>query len=225
MCWQRLRAELPAAALVAGVDEVGRGPLAGDVVAAAVILDPRRPVAGLADSKALRAARREALAGTLRRDATVAIGRASVAEIDTLNILQASLLAMHRAVAALPQSPALVLVDGNRLPDWEFRAAAVVRGDALVAEIAAASIIAKVQRDAEMDELERLWPGYGFARHKGYPTACHLEALRRLGPSPVHRRSFRPVRDALEGGQADAQDYPAGSGRSAARPGGIEDRS
>jgi len=197
MRWQQLRAELPPGAVVAGVDEVGRGPLAGDVVAAAVVLDPASPVTGVTDSKALSTARRESLAAALLRSARVGVGRASVAEIDSLNILQASLLAMQRAVAALPLRPQLVLVDGNRLPEWDYHSLAVVRGDALVPEIAAASVVAKVQRDGEMLALERDWPGYGFAAHKGYPTRAHLDALRRLGPTPVHRRSFRPVREAL----------------------------
>ena len=202
--WRDVRAGLPADALVAGVDEVGRGPLVGDVVAAAVILGPE-PLAGLADSKALSARRREKLAAQLHASApAVAIGRASPAEIDELNILHATLLAMTRAVRALPLAPALVLVDGNRLPDWEFRAAAVVRGDAQVPEIAAASIIAKVQRDAEMQTLHERWPDYGFAAHKGYPTAMHLDALSRLGPTPEHRRSFRPVAEA-----AARQERPA----------------
>ena len=195
--WQQRRAELPPGARVAGVDEVGRGPLVGDVVAAAVILHAAAPIAGLADSKTLSATRRETLAAELRARATVAIGRASPAEIDRLNILQASLLAMRRAVDALPVAPQLVLVDGNRLPDWSYAAEAVVRGDAQVPEIAAASIVAKVQRDAQMKVLDQACPGYGFAAHKGYPTRAHLDALLRLGPIAEHRRSFRPVREAL----------------------------
>ena len=188
---------------LAGVDEVGRGPLAGDVVAAAVILDPDQPIAGLDDSKKLTAARREALAEEIRgRAACWALGRASVAEIDELNILQASLLAMHRAVAALDEEPIMVLVDGNRLPRWPYRSEPVVGGDALVPAIAAASILAKVQRDAEMVALEETFPGYGLARHKGYPTREHLDALKRLGVTPAHRKSFGPVRDLLQAGEA-----------------------
>lgn len=188
----------------AGVDEAGRGPLAGDVVAAAVILDPAQPIAGLRDSKRLSAKRREALAADIRERALAwCVARASVAEIDSLNILQASLLAMHRAVQGLAQAPSQVLVDGNRLPRWDYVSTAIVKGDDRVPAIAAASILAKVQRDADLLALEAAWPGYGFAAHKGYPTAAHLEALRRLGVTPVHRRSFAPVRallsDAAEG--------------------------
>lgn len=184
---------------VAGVDEVGRGPLAGDVVAAAVILDPGRPVAGLKDSKKLSAPRREQLALEIRECALAwSVARATVVEIDKHNILQASLLAMHRAVLALAPQPAYVLVDGNRLPRWEYASEPVVRGDDRVPAIAAASILAKVQRDSELVELEELYPGYGFAAHKGYPTAAHLAALQRLGVTPVHRRSFAPVRALLE---------------------------
>ncbi|MDA8752636.1 ribonuclease HII [Halieaceae bacterium] len=185
---------------VAGVDEVGRGPLAGDVLAAAVILDPGRPVSGLRDSKKLSHARREALALEIRDKALAwSVARASVAEIDQLNILQASLLAMHRAVAALAPQPAYVLVDGNRLPRWNYAAEPVIKGDGRVAAIAAASILAKVQRDAELVELEILYPGYGFAAHKGYPTPVHLAALRKLGVTPVHRKSFAPVKKLLAG--------------------------
>ncbi len=183
---------------LAGVDEVGRGPLAGDVVAAAVILDPARPIAGLRDSKKLSAPRREALALCIREQALAwAVARATVAEIDQLNILQASLLAMHRAVRALCPQPAYVLVDGNRLPRWDYASEPVVKGDDRVPAIAAASILAKVQRDSELVALERQYPGYGFAAHKGYPTAAHLEALRTLGVTPVHRRTFGPVRALL----------------------------
>lgn len=178
----------------AGVDEVGRGPLAGDVVTAAVILDPARPIAGLADSKQLSEARREHLYDLiLERALSYAIARASVAEIDELNILQASLLAMHRAVAALPIQPEFVYVDGNRCPRWPYPSEAVVKGDSKVAAIAAASILAKVTRDREMLTLDNQYPGYGLAQHKGYPTVAHMAALQRLGPSPIHRRSFRPV--------------------------------
>ena len=183
---------------VAGVDEVGRGPLAGDVVAAAVILDPARPIAGLRDSKKLSATRREQLAELIKAQALAwSVARASVAEIDELNILQASLLAMHRAVQGLDPQPFYVLVDGNRLPRWNYASEAVVKGDDRVAAIAAASILAKVQRDGELLELEKQYPGYGFAAHKGYPTPAHLTALQTLGVSPVHRRSFAPVRARL----------------------------
>ena len=186
--------------LLAGVDEVGRGPLAGDVVAAAVVLDPNRPIEGLRDSKKLSETRREALAAQVRERAlSWCVARASVAEIDQLNILQASLLAMKRAVAGLSQQPEYVLVDGNRLPRWDYPSQPVVKGDDRVAAIAAASILAKVQRDAELVALEAEYPGYGFARHKGYPTAAHLEALRTLGVTPQHRRSFAPVKNLLAG--------------------------
>lgn len=191
---------------VAGVDEVGRGPLAGPVVAAAVILDPARPIAGLADSKTLSARRREALAAAVRDSALAwALGRAEVAEIDALNILQASLLAMRRAVAALARAPLLALIDGNRCPQLPCAAVALVGGDRRVAAISAASILAKVARDAEMVHLDARYPGYGLAGHKGYPTAAHRAALARLGPSPIHRCSFGPVRAAAalaSGGRA-----------------------
>ena len=183
---------------IAGVDEVGRGPLAGDVVAAAVILDPARPIEGLRDSKKLTEARREALAVQIREHAVAwAVARASVAEIDKLNILHASMLAMKRAVEALTPQPGYVLVDGNRLPVWQYASEPVVKGDDRVPAIAAASILAKVQRDNELVALEQRYPGYGFAKHKGYPTAAHLAALRELGVTPVHRRSFAPVRELL----------------------------
>ncbi len=183
---------------IAGVDEAGRGPLAGDVVAAAVILDPDKPIVGLDDSKKLSEKRREALAEQIKNQAIAfAIARASVAEIDELNILHASMLAMHRAVAALPIAPVHVLVDGNRLPQWGYSSEAVVKGDARVPAIAAASILAKVTRDQEMIELARQYPGYGFERHKAYPTRAHFEALAKLGPCPAHRKSFAPVRELL----------------------------
>jgi ribonuclease HII len=183
---------------VAGVDEAGRGPLAGDVVAAAVILDPARPIAGLRDSKKLPASRREALAELVRQRAIAwSVAHASVAEIDRLNILQASLLAMHRAVRSLDPQPGSVLVDGNHLPNWEYVAEAVVKGDDRVPAIAAASILAKVERDRELVALDARYPGYGFAAHKGYPTQAHLAALRALGVTPIHRRSFAPVRELL----------------------------
>lgn len=183
--------------LVAGVDEVGRGPLAGDVVAAAVIL-AESPCEGVTDSKMLTPERREALAERIRNEAVSwALGRATVAEIDELNILQASLLAMRRAVEALPIQPSLVLVDGNRLPKWPYEARAIVKGDLSEHSIGAASILAKVQRDAEMQALHEHYPAYGFDRHKGYPTKAHLAALETVGVSPVHRRSFGPVRRLL----------------------------
>jgi len=183
--------------LVAGVDEVGRGPLAGDVVAAAVILAEPPPV-GVTDSKMLTPERREALAERIRDEAVSwALGRATVAEIDELNILQASLLAMRRAVEALSIQPTLVLVDGNRLPKWPYEARAIVKGDLTEPSIGAASILAKVQRDAEMLALHEHYPAYGFDRHKGYPTKAHLAKLTSIGVSPVHRRSFGPVRRLL----------------------------
>ena len=180
--------------LIAGTDEVGRGPLAGEVVAAAVILDPATPIPGLNDSKKLSDKQRQQLVMLIKERAlALAIGRSSVLEIDSLNILQASLLAMRRAVEALPLRPQLVYVDGNHLPDWRYQSKAIVRGDAKIPAIAAASVLAKVTRDREMEELDNLYPGYGLAKHKGYPTKQHLEALAKLGPSPIHRKSFAPV--------------------------------
>lgn len=188
--------------ILCGVDEAGRGPLAGPVVAAAVILDRARPIAGLADSKQLSARRREELAVTIRAQALgAAVASASVDEIDALNILQATLLAMQRAVAQLAISPRLVLVDGLHCPVLDMPVRGVVRGDASVAEIAAASILAKVTRDAEMLSLHGRYPQYGFDRHKGYPTAEHLAALQVHGASVVHRRSFAPVRTVIERGK------------------------
>ena len=179
---------------IAGTDEVGRGPLAGEVVAAAVILDPATPIPGLNDSKKLSDRQRQQLVILIKERAlALAIGRSSVMEIDSLNILQASLLAMRRAVEALPLRPQLVYVDGNHLPDWRYKAKAIVRGDAKIPAIAAASVLAKVTRDREMEALDSLYPGYGLAKHKGYPTKQHLEALAKLGPSPIHRKSFAPV--------------------------------
>ncbi len=199
--WRSRVESLAPDAWVVGVDEVGRGPLAGDVVAAAVVLGSPCPVDGLADSKKLSAQRRETLAAELHSKAPhLALGRASPEEIDRLNILHASLLAMHRAVQGLPITPDLVLVDGNRLPNWDYPSIAVVKGDSQVPEIAAASIVAKVTRDREMLELHDRRPVYGFARHKGYPTRAHLEALATHGVCPEHRRSFAPVRAALESG-------------------------
>lgn len=185
--------------LVAGVDEVGRGPLCGAVVTAAVILDPARPISGLNDSKKLSEARREQLFDEICEKALAwCIARAEVEEIDRLNILQATMLAMQRAVEGLSVTPRLALIDGNRCPKLQVPSAAVVKGDSLVPAIAAASILAKVSRDREMHQLDQLYPGYGIAGHKGYPTPVHLEALRRLGPTPIHRRSFAPVRVLLE---------------------------
>ena len=184
---------------IAGVDEAGRGPLAGPVIAAAVILDETSPIDGLADSKVLSAGRREELAVQIREHALCwALGRAEVDEIDRLNILRASLLAMQRAVAALSRPPILVLVDGNQAPELACQVQTVVRGDATVPAISAASILAKVARDTEMCELDALYPGYGFARHKGYPTAAHLDALEKQGISAIHRRSFAPVNRLLD---------------------------
>lgn len=184
--------------LVAGVDEAGRGPLAGPVVAAAVILNPRQPIAGLADSKALTPARRERLFDEICAKALCcSIAQASVQEIDALNILQATLLAMRRAVEGLRLPPALVRVDGNRLPVLTVRAEAVVGGDARVPEISAASILAKVHRDRWCLDVDARWPQYGFAAHKGYGTAAHLAALQAHGACELHRRSFAPVARAV----------------------------
>jgi ribonuclease HII len=186
--------------LVAGVDEAGRGPLAGPVVAAAVMLDPDRPVPGLADSKVLSEAKREAIYEDIVSAALAwSVGRAEVAEIDRLNILQATMLAMQRALAGLAPAAQYALVDGNRLPDLPCRAEAVVRGDSLVPAISAASIIAKVTRDREMHSMDARYPGYGFAQHKGYPSRRHIEALERLGVTAIHRRSYAPVRRLLDG--------------------------
>ena len=189
--------QISGGSIVAGVDEVGRGPLAGDVVAAAVILGDSSP-AGLTDSKALSPRQRERLAETIRSEAVSwSLGRATVAEIDELNILQASLLAMWRAVEGLSVQPSLVLVDGNHLPRWSYEARAIVKGDLIEPAISAASIVAKVTRDSEMVILDDQYPGYGFATHKGYPTKAHLAALASLGVSPAHRRSFGPVKRLL----------------------------
>ena len=181
--------------LLAGVDEVGRGPLAGDVVTAAVILDPENPIEGLADSKKLTEKKREKLFVEIQEKAlSWAVARCSVEEIDEINILQASLLAMHRAVDALNIKAEYVAVDGNRLPKWDYPSQAVVKGDDKVPEIAAASILAKVTRDRELVALEEQYPGYGFAKHKGYPTKQHMQALKDLGITPVHRKSYAPVK-------------------------------
>lgn len=185
--------------LMAGVDEVGRGPLAGDVVTAAVILDPEKPIAGLDDSKKLTEKKRERLFGEIQEKAlSWSIARCSVAEIDQMNILQASLEAMKRAVETLDVKPEHVLVDGNKIPRWDFQAEAVVKGDARVQAIAAASILAKVTRDREMIAFDEVYPGYGFAGHKGYPTKAHIEALDHLGVTPIHRTSYAPVKARLE---------------------------
>lgn len=184
---------------VCGVDEAGRGPLAGPVYAAAVILDPQRPIAGLADSKKLSERKREALAILIRERALAwSVASASVAEIDQLNILQATLLAMRRAVESLGLAPAEALVDGNRCPALAMPARAIVRGDATEPVISAASILAKTARDAEMLRIHEAYPQYGLDRHKGYDTAVHRAALERHGPAPCHRRSFAPVRALLE---------------------------
>ena len=181
--------------LVAGVDEAGRGPLAGPVVAAAVILDKSDRIAGLADSKKLSERRREQLARVIREQALAcSIGRADHLEIDRLNILNASLLAMQRAIEGLNIKPVRVLVDGNRCPSTNYPVTAIIKGDQTEACISAASILAKVSRDREMLEMERRYPGYGFARHKGYPTRQHVRALSEIGPCPIHRRSFGPVK-------------------------------
>ncbi len=214
-------------ARVAGVDEAGRGPLAGPVLAAAVILDPARPIAGLADSKTLTAARRERLAQQIMADALCcSIAQAEVPEIDDLNILQATLLAMQRAVAGLSVWPHRVLVDGNQLPRLGVPALAVIRGDASVPAISAASILAKVARDRLCQTLDTQYPQYGFARHKGYGTAQHLLALRLHGACAAHRRSFAPVAQVLkrvppglhEGRLAGQQPLGRGSACSGAEP-------
>ena len=186
--------------LICGIDEVGRGPLAGPVVTAAVILDPDRPIAGLNDSKKLSEKRRNALAEEIRANALAwSLGRAEVAEIDELNILQATFLAMRRAVEGLQLVPAEALIDGDKVPPGlSCPARAIIGGDGSEAAISAASILAKVSRDAEMVALDAVYPGYGLAGHKGYPTKVHMDALQLLGVTPIHRRSFAPVRRRLE---------------------------
>lgn len=185
--------------LIAGVDEVGRGPLAGPVVTAAVILDPNNPIEGLADSKKLTEKRREILEPIIKQQALAwSVGRAEPEEIDQLNILQATLLAMKRAVEGLSLVPAHALVDGNQAPQLRCPVTTIIKGDQTEPAIAAASIIAKVSRDREMILMERHFPGYGFAQHKGYPTKMHQEALMRLGVTDIHRRSFRPVQLAIQ---------------------------
>jgi ribonuclease HII len=189
---------IDAGLLYCGVDEAGAGPLCGDVVAAAVILDPANIPAGLTDSKKISEKKREQLFEPICSQALdFCIARATVEEIDRLNILQARMLAMSRAVAGLQLRCEHALIDGNRLPELDMDATAIIKGDALVASIAAASILAKVQRDREMLLLDEQYPGYGFAKHKGYGTKAHLEALMRLGPCAIHRRSYAPVKKAL----------------------------
>lgn len=186
---------------ICGVDEAGRGPLAGPVFAAGVILDTSRPIAGLADSKTLSADRRDQLANLIRSRARAwSVASSSVDEVDSLNILWATMLAMKRAVEMLDVEPTEVLVDGNRCPDVHYPCRAIVKGDALVQQISAASILAKVARDSCMLQLHQQYPDYGFDRHKGYPTRAHIQALRDHGASPAHRRSFSPVRAMLESG-------------------------
>ena len=188
----------PNAKLIAGVDEVGRGPLVGAVVTAAVILDPNNPIEGLTDSKKLSEKKRLKLAEEIKAKAlSWSLGRAEPEEIDQLNILHATMLAMQRAVEELHIQPDFVLVDGNRIPTLNIPAQAVVKGDSLVQEISAASILAKVARDLEMDELDKQFPEYGFAKHKGYPTKLHFEKLTELGATPFHRKSFAPVARCL----------------------------
>ncbi|SRR5579883_793688 len=190
----------PKGSLIAGVDEAGRGPLAGPVIAAAVILDPRHPIEGLADSKKLSEKQREKLFYLIRERALAwSVARATVQEIDTINILQASLLAMQRAVGRLKIQPQLVLVDGNRCPLLPYEAKAIIQGDDLEPVISAASIVAKVLRDRLMVWLDKKYPQYGLAQHKGYPTAQHVKALQCHGPSRIHRRSFAPVAECLLG--------------------------
>lgn len=183
---------------IAGVDEVGRGPLVGDVVTAAVILDPNNPISGLTDSKKLSEKKRLALLPEIQQKALAwSVGRCSPQEIDELNIFQATMLAMQRAVAGLALQPDLVLVDGNKIPPLPMAAEAVVKGDLRVAQISAASIIAKVVRDQEMEELDKAHPQFGFAQHKGYPTKAHFAAIEQYGVIDEHRRSFAPVKRAL----------------------------
>ncbi|WP_368911147.1 ribonuclease HII [Proteus vulgaris] len=188
----------PKANLIAGVDEVGRGPLVGAVVTAAVILNPANPIKGLTDSKKLTEKKRNALYDEIKEKALCwAIGRAEPEEIDELNILWATMKAMERAVEGLSMTPDMVLIDGNRCPKLPMASQAVIKGDSLVQEISAASILAKVTRDREMEELDKLYPDYGFAKHKGYPTVFHMEKLALLGATPYHRKSFAPVKRAL----------------------------
>lgn len=188
----------PDAQLIAGVDEVGRGPLVGAVVTAAVILDPAQPIAGLTDSKKLSEKKRLALYDQIKQKALAwSVGRAEPDEIDSLNILNATMLAMQRAIDGLSVTPNYALIDGNRVPSLSMPAQAVVKGDLRVAEISAASILAKVDRDHEMAMLDAAYPNYGFAQHKGYPTKVHMAALAEHGALPMHRKSFKPVKRAL----------------------------
>ncbi|ELR63622.1 Ribonuclease HII [Photobacterium marinum] len=190
--------EYPQAELIAGVDEVGRGPLVGAVVTAAVILDPNNPIEGLTDSKKLSEKKRNVLFDEIKEKALAwSLGRCEPEEIDQLNILQATMVAMQRAVAGLSVQPDYVLVDGNKVPELPMAAQSVVKGDLRVAEISAASILAKVTRDREMEELDVQYPQYGFAKHKGYPTKAHFEALEQHGAIEQHRKSFKPVRRIL----------------------------
>jgi ribonuclease HII len=188
-----------------GIDEAGRGPWAGPVVAAAVILDPKNIPPGLNDSKKLNAARREALFDPILQTATVGVGIVNAAAIDEINILQATYLAMSKAIMALKQQPTLALIDGNRAPKISIRTQTIIGGDAKSLSIAAASIIAKVTRDRMMHDLDRQYPGYGFANHKGYGTAHHMESLQRLGSCPEHRRSFAPIAKLTISGQFDSR--------------------
>lgn len=200
----------PVAYCIAGVDEVGRGPLVGDVVTAAVILDPENPIQGLDDSKKLSEKKRNLLVDEIKQHAlSWAIGRATPEEIDTLNILHATMLAMQRAVAGLSISPDYVLVDGNRSPKFAVPSQAVIKGDGRVAEISAASILAKVARDQEMIELDKLYPDYGFAAHKGYPTKLHLEKIQELGVLDNYRKSFKPVAKVIANRNAGRNSYTA----------------
>ena len=190
--------EIPySGAFLAGTDEAGRGPLAGDLYAAAVILDPSQPIQGLADSKKLTRKKRETLFDEICEKAlSWKISIATVAEVDQLNVLHASMLAMQRAAEALRPIPEFVAVDGNRLPKWSFPSIALVKGDSRVEEISAASILAKVARDQHMQEMHLRYPKYGFDQHKGYPTKSHMEVLREIGSCEIHRKSYRPVQQA-----------------------------
>ena len=200
---------MPRWSLICGVDEAGRGPLAGPVYAAAVILNPREPIEGVADSKTLTPAERERLAGLIRERAKAwAVASATVEEIDRFNILRASLLAMSRAVQLLPVAPALALIDGIHCPPLFCRTRAIVQGDSRIPAIAAASILAKTERDAEMLRLHARYPDYGMDRHKGYATLKHMEALQRFGACDIHRRSFAPVRDVLAGRKPTGELFP-----------------
>ncbi len=198
----KIQEELPEiSGLLAGVDEAGRGPLVGNVVASAVILDKDHPIEGLADSKKLTAKRREALAEEIRQHAKAwAVVSITPEEIDRINILQATMLAMKQSVEQLQINPDHVFIDGNRCPEISYPVTAIIKGDARVAEISAASILAKVERDAQMQVLHEQYPHYGFDKHKGYPTKAHMETLVEHGPCPEHRRSYAPVRRCIEGG-------------------------